>query len=61
MPTKPKPSAKNESGDFGTFSNFVRRLMAVPHSEVKAAMEADRKKRKPSSSSRASVEASRER
>ncbi|HUB18588.1 MAG TPA: hypothetical protein VL990_08130 [Acidobacteriaceae bacterium] len=46
MPTKSqKEPATETQGDFGKFSNFVRRLMAVPHSEVKAAMEADKKKR----------------
>lgn len=59
MPTKPKPSAKNEPGDFDKFSNFVRRLMAVPHSEVKAAMEAD-KQEKLSSASRVPVASSKQ-
>ena len=51
MPTKPKPSAKNESGDFDKFSDFVRRLVAVPNSEVKASMEAEKKQKKSSSAS----------
>jgi hypothetical protein len=47
MPTKrPKPAATETHGDFDKFTNFVRRLMAVPHSEVKAAMEADKTKRR---------------
>jgi hypothetical protein len=62
MPTKSqKEPATEAQGDFGKFQNFVRRLMAVPHSEVKAAIEADKKKRKTSSVSRAPVGASRER
>ncbi len=45
---KPIPSAKNESGDFDKFSSFMRRLVAVPHSEIKAKLDAEKaaKKRK---------------
>jgi hypothetical protein len=31
----PKPSAKNEQGEFERFSNFMRRLVADPHLEIK--------------------------
>lgn len=58
MPQKPSHSAKNEAGDFGRFKNFMTRLMAVPHSEIKAKLDAERKakvrKTKRASSSRAS-------
>lgn len=57
MPTNtPKPFAKNEPGEFDRFTNFMRRLVAVPHSEIKAKLDAEKlakeKKRtsKPSSS-----------
>jgi len=55
-PTKPIPSAKNVSGDFDTFTDFMRRLVAVPHSEIKAQLDAEKAaKRKPkTSASRAS-------
>ncbi len=43
---KPIPSAKNESGDFDKFSNFMRRLVAVPHSEIKAKLDAEKKAKK---------------
>jgi hypothetical protein len=52
MPTKSPQAGGTETGDFGKFQSFVRRLMAVPHSEVKAAMESDKRKRKTSSVSR---------
>jgi hypothetical protein len=56
MSNLPKPSAKNEQGDFGKFTNFMRRLVAVPHSEIKAKLDAEKrsKKRKQSSASPAS-------
>jgi len=55
-PTRPAHSAKNVKGDFGQFTNFMRRLVAVPHSEIKAKLDAEKqaKQRKRASSSRAS-------
>jgi len=40
---RPKPSAKNETGDFDRFKNFMQRLVAVPHSEIKAKLDAEKK------------------
>jgi hypothetical protein len=58
MPTKsPTPSAKNVQGDFGKFTNFMRRLVAVPHSEIKAQLDAEKQakqRQKKGASSRAS-------
>jgi hypothetical protein len=49
MPNSPKPSAKNEPGEFDRFTNFMRRLVSVPHSEIKAKLDAEKaaKARKP--------------
>ena len=60
MATRPKPSAKNIEGDFGQFTNFMRKLVSVPHDEIKSRLDAEkqakmRKKRK-KASSRASRE-----
>jgi hypothetical protein len=41
-PTRPSQSAKNVTGDFGKFTNFMRRLVAVPHSEIKAKLDAEK-------------------
>ena len=48
MPNHPKPSAKNIDGDFDRFTGFMRRLVAVPHAEIKAKLDAEKaaKKRK---------------
>jgi hypothetical protein len=56
---KPKPSAKNESGDFERFSNFARQILSVPHSEIKAQLDAEKAaKRTAKSASRVSDESS---
>jgi len=49
----PKPSAKNVTGDFGQFTNFMRRLVAVPHSEIKAKLDAEKRTKKRKAASRA--------
>jgi hypothetical protein len=51
-----KPSAKNEQSEFVKFTNFMKRLVAVPHSEIKEQLDAEKqaKQRKLSSASRAS-------
>jgi hypothetical protein len=59
-PTRPTASARNETGEFGRFKNFMTRLMAVPHSEIKAKLDAEKsaKKRKGTSKISASDRAS---
>ena len=39
---KPILSAKNESGDFDKFTGFMRQLVAVPHSKIKAQLGAEK-------------------
>jgi hypothetical protein len=52
---KPKPYARNVTGDFDKFSNFARQILSVPHSEIKAQMDAEKAaKRTPKASSRVS-------
>jgi len=46
VPSQPTGSAKNETGDFAKFTDFMRRLVAVPHSEVKAKLDAEKKAKK---------------
>jgi hypothetical protein len=58
MPKQPEPSGKNVTGDFDKFTHFMRRLMAVPHSEIKAKLDAEKqakpRRKKQSSASHAS-------
>jgi hypothetical protein len=57
-PISPTRSAKNVTGDFGKFTDFMKRLVAVPHSEIKAKLDAEKqakqRQKKRVSSSRAS-------
>src|SRR6266404_3014018 len=47
--------AKSVTGDFGKFTDFMRRLVAVPHSEIRAKLDAEKlaKKQQRGPSSRA--------
>jgi hypothetical protein len=43
MPTKsPTSPAKNVEGDFEQFTSFMRKLVAVPHSKIKARLDAEK-------------------
>jgi hypothetical protein len=44
------PNAK-PSSDFDRFTNFMRRLVAVPHSEIKAQLDAEREAKRASRAS----------
>jgi hypothetical protein len=61
VPNRPKPSAKDEPGEFDRFTDFMRRLVAVPHSEIKTKLDAEKriKEQKRTSKTSASVRASR--
>jgi hypothetical protein len=52
-PSRSASSAKNETGEFGNFTRLLDRLLEVPHSKIKAELEAEKKK--PSQKRRASV------
>ena len=39
---RPTRTLQNEEGDFGKFTNFMQRLVAVPHSEIKAKLDAEK-------------------
>jgi hypothetical protein len=41
MPMKTKPKPDDIRGDSATFESFMRKLIAVPHAEIKAQAEAD--------------------
>jgi len=57
MPNRPKAPAKNLTGDFDKFTDFMRTLVAVPHSTIKAKLDADKlRKMRKKTSSRASRE-----
>jgi hypothetical protein len=43
-----EPSAKNDSGEYATFTDALKKVLSVPHSEMKSTLDAE-KKHKPSS------------
>jgi hypothetical protein len=51
MPDQPAPSAKNVAGDFDKFTDFARRLFAIPHSEIKAKLDAEKEAKRTSKTS----------
>jgi hypothetical protein len=57
VPNQPTTSAKNVTGDFDRFKAFARRIVRVPHSQIKAQLEAEKeaKRTAKASSSRVSV------
>jgi hypothetical protein len=42
MANHPGQSAKDITGNFAEFTDLMRRLMAVPHAEVKAVLDAEK-------------------
>ena len=48
---KPINPEKNVSGDFDKFTNFMRRLIAVPHSEIKDQLDAEKEAKRTSKTS----------
>jgi hypothetical protein len=53
-PTRSDPSAKNDAGEFGNFDRLLGQILEVPHSKIKAELEAEKRK-KPTQKRRASV------
>ena len=45
MPMKTKPKPEDVRGDSRTFVDFMRKLIAVPHEEIKAEMKAEEERR----------------
>jgi hypothetical protein len=42
----PDQSSRNETGDYAQFTDFMRRLVAVPHSQIKAKLEEEKAAKK---------------
>jgi hypothetical protein len=51
MPNHPKPSAKNEPGEFARFNDLVGRVLAVPHSTIKQKLDAEKQRKQMSKAS----------
>jgi hypothetical protein len=48
----PKPSAKNDAGEYATFENALKKVLSVPHSQIKSKLDAEKRRRTKSSASR---------
>ncbi len=55
MPNQPTVSAKNVTGNSGVFTDLMRRLMQVPHAEVKAKLDAEKTAKRTSKASASRV------
>jgi len=42
----PKSWGKNEQREFGNFTQLLDKLLSVPHSKIKAELEAEKKRRR---------------
>jgi hypothetical protein len=51
MPNQPTASAKNVTGDFERFTEFARRVISVPHSTIKARLDAEKEAKRMSKTS----------
>jgi hypothetical protein len=45
MANHPKSSAKNESGEYATFESALKKVLSVPHSALKAHLDAEKRAR----------------
>jgi hypothetical protein len=59
MASHPKPSAKNEPGEYANFENALRKVLSVPHSEIKAKIDSEKQARKQQKKQPSAVRASR--
>lgn len=46
MADLPTTSGKNDTGEYDRFKTFLGRLVAVPHSEIKAQLDAEKVKKR---------------
>jgi hypothetical protein len=49
MPHKPSQSGKKEQGEYATFEDALKKVLSVPHSKMRATLDAEKKRKKVSS------------
>ena len=54
MANRPTTSAKNVTGDFSQFTDFMRKLVAVPHSKIKARLDEEKREKRTRTTKRVS-------
>jgi hypothetical protein len=55
MANHPKPSGKNDSGEYATFEGALKKILSVPHSQIKSKLDAKKRKRIKTSASREAI------
>ena len=55
MANHPKNPAKSHTDEFSRFKNFMQRLVSVPHSEIKAKLDAEKKAKRRKRTSKTSA------
>jgi hypothetical protein len=45
--TSPTPSAKNDSGEYATFENALKKVLTVSYEEMKAKLNSEQKEKRP--------------
>jgi hypothetical protein len=50
---RPKPPAKNATGEYAVFETALKKVLSVPRSEMKSKIDAEKRKKIKSSASRA--------
>jgi hypothetical protein len=45
-PTRPTQTAKNEQGEYATFETALKKVLSIPHSALKAQLDAEKRVRK---------------
>jgi hypothetical protein len=59
MAQRSKPSGKNEQSEYAVFESALKKVLSVPHSEIKNRLKAAKQERKLRRAKRASARASR--
>jgi hypothetical protein len=55
MANRPKSLPRDVEGDFSQFTDFMRKLVAVPHSKIKARLDAEKETKRTSKPSASRV------
>jgi hypothetical protein len=45
MARNPRPSGKNATGEYATFETALKKVLSVPHADIKSKLDAEKRKR----------------
>lgn len=55
MAHRPRPSGKNDSGEYANFEDALKKVLSVPRSKIKSKLKAEKRKRSKASAFRVSA------